>query len=77
VSKPLVEAPALYSQQGVAVTLLNWRGTPQEVDVTVTTDRPVRLVQTAELGALRFRQTGNQVTVSMRLGDVDVLQLYY
>jgi hypothetical protein len=77
VSKPYLEAPALYSAQGVAVTLLNWRGTPQEVEVTVTTDRPVRRVQTAELGPLRFRQTGNQVTVALRVGDVDVLQVYY
>jgi hypothetical protein len=77
VSKPLLEAPALYSAQGVAVTLLNWRGTPQEVEVTVTADIPVRRVQTAELGPLRFRQVGNQVTINLRVGDVDVVQLYY
>lgn len=77
INQPLVEAPALYSSSGVAVTLLNWRGAPQEVQVTVITDRPVRRLQSAELGTLRFRQTDNQVTVSLRLGDVDVLQLYY
>lgn len=77
VSKPLVEAPALYSSTGVAVTLLNWRGTAQEVRVTVAADRPVRRVQSAERGPLRFQQSGNKVTVDLPLGDVDVLQMYY
>ncbi|RPD47692.1 hypothetical protein DNI29_09595 [Hymenobacter sediminis] len=78
VTQPLVEAPALYSPAGVAVTLLNWRGTAaQSVDVSVATDRPVRRVVSAQRGPLPFRQSGNHVTVTLPLGDVDVLQLYY
>ncbi|MCA8831100.1 type 1 glutamine amidotransferase family protein [Hymenobacter pini] len=75
--KPLVEAPALYSAAGVAVTLLNWSGTPQEVQVTVATDKPVRRAVSGQRGALRFRQTGSRVTVRLPVADVDVLQLYY
>ncbi|RSK48796.1 type 1 glutamine amidotransferase family protein [Hymenobacter rigui] len=77
VSKPLIEAPALYSVGGVAVTLLNWSGTAQQVDVTVAADRTVRRVQSAQRGVLRFQQIGGQLTVSLPLGDVDVLQVYY
>ncbi|QDA59516.1 hypothetical protein [Hymenobacter jejuensis] len=77
VNKALIEAPALYSQAGVAVTLLNWNGTPQTVEVTVATDKKVRRVASAEKGPLRFQQSPNGITVSLPLGDVDVLQVYY
>lgn len=77
VSKPLIEAPALHSPAGIAVTLLNWSGTPQNAQITVLTDKPVRRVQLAQGGAVKFQQTGRRLTVQVSLGDVDVLQVYY
>jgi hypothetical protein len=53
--RPLVEAPLLVSEQGAAVTLLNWTGEPLE-KLTVTARVPfaVRSVRSVKRGALAF-----------------------
>jgi hypothetical protein len=77
VNKALIEAPALYSKDGVAVTLLNWSGTPQDVEVTVTTDKKVKRVESAQKGKLPFKTSMLGTTIRVPLGDVDVLSLHY
>jgi hypothetical protein len=77
VKQAMIEAPALYSKTGVAVTLLNWSGTPQDVEVTVTTDKKVRSVESAEKGKLPFKTSKLGTTIRVPLGDVDVLSLRY
>jgi hypothetical protein len=82
VSRALIEAPALYSAGGVAVTLLNYgeetkNAEVKEVEVTVAVDKPVTRVESVQQGKLIFKQNGDRVTVSLPLGDVDVLKLYY
>ncbi len=52
VNRSLVEAPALYSDKGVAVTLLNYGVEKQdaelkEIEVTVTVDKPVQRVKSS------------------------------
>jgi hypothetical protein len=77
VDQAMIEAPALYSADGVAVTLLNWSGDTKEVEVRVRADKPVRRVETVEKGKLQFTTENGQVKVQLTLGDVDVLKLYY
>ena len=77
VNKAMIEAPALYSTGGVAVTLLNWSGAAQDVEVTIATDKKVRRVESAEKGKLSFKASKLGVTVRLPLGDVDVLSLRY
>lgn len=84
VDRPLIEAPALYSAGGVAVTLLNWSGAAQsDVKVRIRTDRkPVRAVSarrgkvSLKVGAPTEGSAGFVSTVSLDLADVDVLSVY-
>ena len=82
VNRELIEAPALYSNKGVAVTLLNYgeetkEAEVKEIEVTVQVDQRVQRAQTSVLDEIKFKQDGNQVTVTMPLGSADVLQLFY
>lgn len=80
-----IEAPALYSDKGIAVTLLNWSGTVQpEVGVTVVTDRPVADVALASGGEAPWTQKRtfprfgrNILEATVDIGDVDVLMIRY
>ena len=83
-NRSLIEAPALTSAAGTAVTLLNWSGEPQrdlQVDVR-TVDRPVRVVS-ARSGPLPFQvrqeSLGNYRLITrftLDLADVDVVSLF-
>jgi len=77
IDKPLIEAPALHSAGGIAVTLLNWSGVEQSATVTVATDKTVRSVESVNRGRLKFRSGKGNVTVTLPVGDVDVLQVRY
>jgi hypothetical protein len=82
VNRPLIEAPALYSDKGVAVTLLNYgteetRAEVKDTEVSVEADEPVTRVESAQGSKVTFKQRGNKVTINLPLGDVDVLKLYY
>lgn len=84
VDRPLIDAPALFSEGGVAVTLLNWSGEAQEsVHVTIRTPRPPSRVVSARRGPLPFvtrEAAAGDFTfatdVTLDLADVDVLSLY-
>jgi hypothetical protein len=73
----LVEAPALYSDKGVAVTLLNWTGAPKPLEVSVAVDNKVTKVESAQKGKVEFQQANGRVTAKLEVGDVDVLKVYY
>jgi len=82
VSQPVIEAPALYSAKGVAVTLIKYgeeekHALVEPVEISVAVDAPVKRVESAQKGKLEFKQTGKKVTVSLPFGDVDVVNLYY
>jgi hypothetical protein len=76
VSAEGVEAVLLESEQGVAVTLLNWTGQPL-LEVTVTVGRPGKVAKVAsvEQGALKYHATGDGLAVTLPLKTVDVLLL--
>ncbi len=83
--RPLIDAPALFSEGGVAVTLLNWSGLDQPgTRVAVRTEREPARVVSARGGPVNFECTrvADAVgcflsTVTLDLGDVDVLSVYY
>lgn len=87
IDRPLIEAPALHSERGVAVTLLNWSGKSQAgVHVTLRTDRrPVRVVSARrgklpiEANAISEKESDLVFVTRVRvdLADVDVLSFYY
>ena len=84
VDRPQIEALALYSDLGVAVTLLNWSGSVQSnVTVVVRSEREPARVVSARKGALKgdFKAAANgpfkfETTVTVDLADVDVLSVY-
>jgi hypothetical protein len=81
-SQSLIEAPALYSKDGVAVTLLNWSGELQkQVALRILADRKVSKVESARRGILNFQQQPEAkqiaVTTTLDVGEVDVLMLRY
>jgi hypothetical protein len=81
-SRAVIEAPALYSKQGVAVTLINYGEESQysaveDITVTVTVDKPVVRAESATQGPLKFLQQKNHAIITLPFGDVDVVKLYY
>ena len=82
--RPLIDAPALYSAGGVAVTLLNWSGVAQPaVKVVVRTEKKPTRVVSARRGEQRFETVEAAkgsfhfaTTVTLDLADVDVLSVY-
>lgn len=83
--RPLIEAPALHSDKGVAVTLLNWSGQSQnDVEVILHSDRrPIKVVS-ARRGTLSMKTGSLDVSgfkfatrVQVDLADVDVLSFHY
>lgn len=75
VDLPLIEAPILLSDQGAAVTLLNWTGEQATVTVTIRTSMAVRTVESVKRGRLQFRKTADGVSVSLPLGGTDILMI--
>ena len=84
IARPLIDAPALYSDGGVAVTLLNWNGTNQPaVKIMVRTEQKPARVVSARHGPVPFTVAPMAegpfkfaTTVSLDLADVDVLSVY-
>jgi hypothetical protein len=84
VDRPQIEALALYSDLGVAVTLLNWSWSVQSnVTVVVRSEREPARVVSARKGALKgdFKAAVNgpfkfETAVTVDLADVDVLSVY-
>ena len=85
VDRPRIEAPALYSDRGVAVTLLNWTGVAQSnVTVVVRSEREPARVVSARRGPLRASikavQDGPfafEATTTVDLAGVDVLSVHW
>lgn len=83
--RPLIEAPVLHSDKGVAVTLLNWSGQSQtDVEVTLRSDRRPIKVESARHGKLSMKTDSTDkpefkfaTSVHVDLADVDVLSFYY
>jgi hypothetical protein len=83
-SSEVVEGALLESDKGIAVTLLNWSGTPQQ-QLTVTVPGIARLadaqkarrlkVESAIQGALKYEINGNTLTVTLPLRAVDVVMI--
>ena len=84
VDRPQIEALALHSDLGVAVTLLNWSGSVQSnVTVVVRSEREPARVVSARKGALKgdFKAVPKgpfkfETAVKVDLADVDVLSVY-
>ncbi|MBF0532953.1 MAG: putative Ig domain-containing protein [Candidatus Omnitrophica bacterium] len=74
ISLPLIEAPMLIADQGALITVLNWRGAPQD-NVTFTVRLPftVQSVKSVKSGELTFTANGNEVSFSMPLGAADIV----
>ncbi len=77
IDKPVIEAPALYSAEGVAVVLLNWSRKNQPVTVTVAVDQPVQRVESAAGAEVAFRACDGAVVIDLPLAEVDVLSIHY
>jgi len=74
VSQPLIEAPMLLSEKGVAVTVLNWTGEAQkQVYLTVRIPFTARTVESVKQGKLAFTQTEKGLRCSLPLDAVDVV----
>jgi hypothetical protein len=72
----MVETPLLLSEQGAAVTLLNWGGEPkQQVKLTLRLPFPVRLVQSVSRGQLPFEKSGDAVRFSLPLASTEIVML--
>jgi hypothetical protein len=73
---PFIETPLLLSEKGAAITLLNWRGEPQErTTLTIRVPFAVREVTSVKQGKLAFTNSGQEITVSLPLNAVDILML--
>jgi len=76
---PQVEAATLQSPYGLAVTLLNWSGSPvQQLAITVNCEGLVDRLESVKLGTrLPFSQNAGIVTFTLpSLGPADVVKLY-
>jgi hypothetical protein len=72
-----IEAPVLYSHAGAAVTLLNWSGKEQEIELAVAVDKPVRQVESVTKGPLPFRSDAGRTRLRVPLAEADVILLRY
>lgn len=75
--RPGVETAVLRSDQGVAVSLLNWEAQPiKMLEVVVTDVDTVARVRSARLGDLDYRHENREVRVSLPMPEtIDVLLL--
>jgi len=75
VSEELIEPALLESEKGIAVTLLNWSGSPKTaVDVTVSdVGFTPRQVRTARGAAVEFQHAETTLRARLPLNTVDVL----
>lgn len=76
-NQEVIEAPALYSEKGVAVTLINWSGEEKDTQLIIKTDKPVKKVESVQRGVLTFKQGAGQIALRVLVGDVDVVKVYY
>lgn len=78
-SLPRIETPVLASDAGLAVTVLNWSGQPQQnVSFEIQSMRPVNRVESVSAGRLAFSSRDGVVEVSLReLAAADVIKLYW
>jgi hypothetical protein len=76
VSVEEIEGALLESDQGIAVTLLNWTSKPQQaITVTIPDAGKVTRVESVEQGALKYQETADGLQVTLPLDSVDVLML--
>jgi hypothetical protein len=76
VSQQVVEADRLQSDQGIAITLLNWTGQPiSNLTVTVPNVGPFTTVWTANGVPVHTELDGDTMQVTLPLDHVDVLLL--
>lgn len=76
VDKPLIESPILLSDQGAAVTLLNWTGGPEYVTVTFR-DLPFtpKKLHSVRQGDLELQKVKDGYTCKLHVGAADILLL--
>lgn len=78
VDRPMVEAPALVSDQGLAVTLLNWSNEAQKsVKLRIRTERPARSVSSALGSKVAHAVAGGCLEATLDVETVDVLLVNY
>ena len=78
VDRPFVEAPVLASDQGLAITLLNWTNEKQKaVKLRIRTDRRVRLVESASAVPVKSVIGDGWVEATLDVEAVDVLKVWY
>lgn len=73
---PGVEACRVESEKGIAIVLLNWTDQPiSNLTVTVPRNGEFRKVSSIEGSALKTAASGNGLTISLSLKNVDVLMV--
>lgn len=77
VDRERIETPVLDSEEGMAVTVLNWSDEEQQdIALRIRADRPVAAVESVALGAIPFSQNGEEITLALPwLGPADVLKV--
>ncbi len=72
----MVETPVLVSNNGAAITLLNWRGEALEkTTLTVRVPFSVREATSVKQGKLAFTRVGEDVVLTLPLGAADIVLL--
>jgi hypothetical protein len=75
-SAPMIEAPLLLSNEGGAVTLLNWRGeSVNALNVSVQVPFKVKRVESVKRGALTFKASKDGISFSLPLDAADIVTL--
>lgn len=72
---PQVETPLLLSPAGAAVTVLNWTGKKQTVELTIRLPFRPASVTAVKAGKLTFKTQNNSIHVKIPLGAADILML--
>lgn len=76
VDHPLVETPVLVSDQGAAVTLLNWTGESiQEGRLVIRLGSTVNEVISVKRGAVSFSNDNGEISVVVPIDSADILLL--
>ena len=76
VDHPLVETPMLVSDQGAAVTLLNWTGESiQEGRLVIRLGSTVNEVISVKRGAVSFSNDNGEISVVVPIDSADILLL--
>ncbi len=76
VSVAMVETPVLIHEQGAAITLLNWSGSPvAELGMQVRLGFVPRVVRSVRHGRIDFRREADGISLSIPLAAADILLL--